>query len=53
MTQAEITRLARLERALAYAREKLVLYRQEHSGAYVGGMEYTTLIRLIDAAIKP
>jgi hypothetical protein len=49
---ADQTRIAHLERALAYAREKLVLYRQVHSGEYIGGMEFTSLIRLIDEAVK-
>lgn len=44
------TRIAHLERALAYAREKLVLYRAVHGGEYVGGMEFTALLRLIDEA---
>lgn len=33
------------------AREKLKLYRGQHSGEYVGGMEYTTLMELIDKAL--
>jgi hypothetical protein len=36
---------------LRNAREKLVLYRQAHSGEYIGGVEFTTLIRSIDAAL--
>lgn len=30
-------------------KEKLSLYRAEHSGAYVGGVEYTELIARINA----
>lgn len=42
----------RLREALKVAREKLVLYRQEHSGVYIGGVEYTQLIRQIDDALN-
>lgn len=41
----------RLRTALGHAREKLALYRQVHSGEYVGGVEYTALMREIDAAL--
>lgn len=37
--------------ALKAAREKLVLYRQAHSGEYIGGPEFTALIHQIDRAI--
>jgi len=37
--------------ALIRAREKLELYRAQHSGEYIGGMEYSALLKLIDAAI--
>lgn len=37
--------------ALIKAREKLQLYRANCSGEYVGGMEYTALIKIMDEAI--
>ena len=40
-----------VEKALREARQKLQLYREAHSGEYVGGLEYTQLIRLIDIAL--
>ena len=40
-----------LRTALGYAREKLEFYRAQHSGEYVGGIEYTALIRMIDEAL--
>lgn len=42
-----------LRQMLRNAREKLVLYRQAHSGEYIGGVEYNTLIHSIDAALTP
>ncbi len=44
-------RSANRRMALMKAREKLVLYRAQHSGEYIGGMEYTALLKLIDEAI--
>ena len=41
----------RLQTALGYAREKLGLYRAQHAGNYVGGIEYTALIKMIDASL--
>jgi hypothetical protein len=41
-----------LSEALKQAREKLVLYRKDHSGIYIGGVEYTALIRQIDEALN-
>ena len=40
-----------LREALRHAREKLMLYRKAHSGEYIGGMEYSQLMRQIDAAL--
>lgn len=37
--------------ALKAAKEKLSLYRSEHSGEYIGGTEYSALIKQIDDAI--
>lgn len=37
--------------ALEHAKQKLSLYRDDHSGEYIGGVEYTQLIGEIDAAI--
>jgi len=42
-----------LRQMLRNAREKLVLYRQAHSGEYIGGVEFNTLIRSIDAVLTP
>jgi len=50
MTDAE--RINKLRTALGYAREKLALYRAEHDGSYVGGIEYAALLRLIDEALN-
>lgn len=44
---------AQMRTLLRAAREKLALYRAQHSGQYVGGIEYTTLVREIDAILKP
>lgn len=38
--------------ALRAAKQKLELYRAQHSGEYIGGMEYTALIALIDEALR-
>ncbi len=48
---AVVDRSAKRRLALMQAREKLALYRAEHSGEYIGGMEYTALLKLIDEAI--
>ena len=48
---ALLARSASRRMALMQAREKLALYRQQHSGEYVGGMEYSSLLKLIDEAI--
>jgi hypothetical protein len=40
----------RLKAALAPAREKLAIYRKLHP-EYVGGMEYSQLMKMIDAAL--
>lgn len=50
MTDAQLTSNSLVD-ALKAAREKLVLYRQAHSGEYIGGTEFTALIRQIDRAI--
>jgi len=52
VTPARDVELAKLRKVLLAARDKLKLYRQAHSGEYVGGMEYTALMREIDEAIK-
>ena len=38
-------------KAIEDAKEKLGYYRQAHGGNYLGGVEYTTLIQSLDAAI--
>lgn len=40
-----------MESVLLKAREKLKLYRDASTGEYVGGVEYTDLMRRIDAAL--
>jgi hypothetical protein len=37
---------------LQAAKQKLMLYRAQHSGEYVGGMEYTQLMRMIDEVLN-
>ena len=37
-----------LRDALGSSKKKLELYRNQHSGEYIGGMEYTALIKCID-----
>jgi len=44
-------KIERLEGTLRKAREKLALYRAQHSGNYIGGLEYNALIRRIDEAL--
>ena len=61
MTKAEASDYARsaiealpLQEArytLTQAREKLTLYRAQHSGEYIGGLEYVMLIDRIDATL--
>ena len=41
-----------LEQLLIACRTKLQLYRDAHSGEYIGGMEYSALRRELDAAIE-
>lgn len=48
---AAADRIAKLEDALRRAKQKLVLYRAEHGGEYIGGTEYTNLMEIIDAAL--
>lgn len=50
MTEA-YQKIGQMKQALEHAKEKLQLYRDDHTGAFVGGVEYTQLIREIDAAI--
>lgn len=45
-------RIKLMRTALEHAKQKLQLYRADHSGEYVGGVEYTALIAEIDAALK-
>jgi len=42
-----------LRAALEAAQIKLQKYRREHSGEYVGGMQYTDLMEMIDKALEP
>lgn len=41
-----------MRQVLIDCKEKLQLYRKERSGVYVGGVEYTELMRRIDAALE-
>ena len=47
-----LSRIVRLRAALALAKEKLELYRAQHSGEYVGGVEYSELMQQINAALS-
>lgn len=49
---ALIGKVARLRDALTSAKEKLALYRKAHGGEYLGGVEYSELMRRIDAALS-
>lgn len=40
------------DNALLAAKQKLGYYRAQHSGEYIGGMEYTALLSFIDAALS-
>lgn len=42
----------KLRTALMRARDKLRHYRDAHGGEYVGGVEYSNLMREIDEALK-
>lgn len=44
--------IVRLRTALVWARDKLRHYRDAHGGEYVGGVEYSNLMREIDEALK-
>jgi len=44
-------RIRELEEVLSRAKEKLQIYRENHSGEYVGGTEYQYLIKLINRAL--
>ncbi len=46
------TQLEQLRIVLKEAKKKLQLYRAQHSGEYIGGMEYTMLMQLIDEVLK-
>lgn len=46
--------MTELHQLLTDCREKLQLYRDQHSGEYIGGVEFTALRGRIDAALaKP
>lgn len=45
------SRAIALESVLLRAKEKLRLYREASTGEYVGGLEYTELVRRIDEAL--
>ena len=45
--------LARCKTVMEKCKEKLALYRQHGTGEYRGGMEYTSLIALIDSILQP
>jgi hypothetical protein len=41
-----------MRQVLLDCKEKLELYRAQHSGEYVGGVEFTRLMRKIDQALE-
>ena len=41
-----------LKQVLRTAKNKLKCYRKEHGGNYVGGMEYTQLMKIIEEALS-
>src|SRR5690606_4937087 len=43
--------IERLRAALAAAKTKLKLYRAQHSGEYIGGMEYGMLLDMINEVL--
>jgi hypothetical protein len=45
-------KISRLRGTLVAAKQKLGFYRREHGGEYVGGVEYTELIRQIDEVLN-
>lgn len=45
------TQIAMLRTALMRAKEKLKLYRGEHSGAYMRGTDFSSLMSCIDEAL--
>ena len=45
-------RIDRLGQTLRTAKNKLKCYRKEHGGNYVGGMEYTQLMKIIEEALS-
>lgn len=44
-------RIEKMKTTLRSAKEKLELYRAEHSGGYVGGVEFTQLMKMIDQSL--
>ena len=46
-------KVRQMRRALENAKLKLQLYREAHEGEYLGGVEYTQLMREIDEALAP
>lgn len=52
MLYAERAKVARLRGTLVAAKEKLGLYRAQHSGEYVGGVQYHELMRQIDEILN-
>lgn len=45
-------RLGRMREALLLSKQKLQCYRDIHGDEYVGGFEYSALMRKIDEALK-
>ncbi len=48
---APVSELEELKEVLKLAKVKLKLYRENHSGEYLGGMEYTQLMHTINDAL--
>jgi hypothetical protein len=47
-----LAEIGRLRAILRRSKEKLELYRAAHTGEYVGGTEYSVLMRQIDDALN-
>ena len=52
LRETYVAEIERLLHALTKAKEKLKLYRAQHSGEYIGGMEYGMLMDLINEALS-
>lgn len=53
MLDAKNAKINHLREVLAQAELKLRLYRKQHNGEYIGGMEFQMLMDAISAALNP